>query len=170
MMTALKLIPNWTYGLLLAVALIAGIAWYSHVKGEDTGRAEVQALWDADKVARDKAAQAAVAKRDAQNAAQVAQTAKDNAAITKAHDEENARTVAALTVRLRRGTGICANPGPAATPDPKGTSGGDGASTGTGLFRDDIQRDFVAAIKSAEDAASTARACQAFVRDNGMAP
>ena len=109
---------------------------------------------------------AAYIQMEGQNAIIIAKQAVYNEDITKVKNEENARTIASLNQRLRRGAGICAAPSAASTESAGSSNDSD---TGARFFREDIQRDFAAAIKASEDSAATARACQAFVRDNGMA-
>lgn len=75
----------WRYrraiGIALAVlGLIAGFLLYRHSlieRGREEGKAEVQVLWDADTIARDKATADAIAKAEADKAAAIANNAKE---------------------------------------------------------------------------------------------
>jgi len=150
----------------LAIALavlLAGFAagWVTQGLRKDASMAKYVAEHTA-------AENAAIIKRTQENAAIIDQQTAVNAVITKAKDEETARTIAALNQRLRRGAGICA--APAGTPVAESASGSDGASSTGGLFREDIQRDFAAGIAACEGAAATARAAQSFIRANGLEP
>ena len=170
-MSALAKLPGWLY---LTVALLAGAAVggaYLHGHGVTQGREVVQALWDADKAARAKAETKAVAQRVADNAAQAKQQAATARAITKAYDEEinDVRARLAAAERMRR-PAFCASPGPAASADADGSAGGAAADAAGGLLPDAVARDIQAVILQTEEVAATGRACQAFVRENGMAP
>lgn len=126
------------------------------------GAGRVQGKWDASKAVIAEAQDRAIIQRVTENQALIDKYAADNAAITKAKNEEIAAVRSSLAVSLRRGAGICA--GSTSAPKAEATGSGDAASATSELFRDDIQRDFVAAIGKAEEVAATARACQSFVR------
>lgn len=90
--------------------------------------------------------------------------AADNAAITKAKNEEIAAVRSSLAVSLRRGAGICARP--ASAPEVLTTGSSDEADPASGAFRSDIQRDIGASLMEMEEVAATGRACQAWVRSS----
>lgn len=169
MMTALKLVPNWAYGLLLAVALLVGAYLVGHSKGDTAGAARVQASWDAYKETTAKSEASAIAKRTAENTALAAKQATDNTAITKAHDEELAYVTARLAAlgRLRK-PAFCANSGPATTTEAQSTSSRNAADTTSGLLPDAVDGRVRSLIEETEAVAATGRACQATLRDNGM--
>lgn len=169
-MSALAKLPGWLY---LTVALLAGTAVggvYLHAHGVSQGRAAVQALWDADNVSRAQAETKAVAQRVAQNLAQAKQQAATALAITKVYDEEISNIRARLAAKRMRRPAFCASVGPAASADTDGSAGGAAADPAGGLLSDAVARDIQAVILLTEEVAATGRACQAFVRENGMAP
>lgn len=139
------------------VLLLAGFAY-----GWWLGCGRVQGKWDAEKAAIGQAEVRSVIQRVTENQAIIDKYAADNAAITKAKNEEIAAVRSSLAVSLRRGAGICA--GSSRAPEVEATGSSNAASAASELFRDDIQRDLVAAIGRAEEVAATARACQAFVK------
>lgn len=139
------------------VLLLAGFA-----SGWWLGAGRMEGKWNASKAAMAQAQDAAIIQRVTDNQALIDKNAADNAAITKAKNEEISAVRSSLAVSLRRGAGICARP--SSTPEASSTGSSNAASATSELFRDDIQRDFVAAIGKAEEVAATARACQAFVR------
>lgn len=126
------------------------------------GADRVQGKWNAEKVVIARAEKLAVINRVKENAEKEAKNAAAIVKINEVHNEEIASVRSALAGSLRRGAGICARPAPAPETYPAGNS--DAASTTSGAFRDDIQRDFGAALMGMEEVAATARACQAFVR------
>ena len=164
-------LPGWLYGAML-VCLLAGAGMlHQRAQGNVQGRAAVQALWDTDKKTRAAAETKAVAQRAAENLAQARQQAAKAAAVTKVYDEEinHVRARLAAAERMRK-PAFCASSGPAA---PAGSSGAEGGSTTNpagGLLPDAVARDIQALILQTEEAAATGRACQSFVRENGMAP
>lgn len=71
--------------------------------------------------------------------------------------------------RVRVGTAIC----PAVVtgaPKAESTGSGNGTDTGGGLVRQDVDRDIRALKLKVEEALATGRACQAFVKENGLVP
>ena len=170
-MSARTTLPGWLY---LTVALLVGAAVsgvYLHARGASQGRAAVQALWDAEKNARAQAETKAVARRAAENLVQAEQQAAASAAITKAYDEEinSIRAHLAAAERMRK-PAFCTSAGPAAPAGTDGASGSLATDSAGGLLLDAVARDIQALILQTEEVAATGRACQAFVRENGMAP
>ena len=91
-----------------------------------------------------------------------------NQIITRTKNEELAPVVQRIYVdRVRVGTGTC---GPAGAASAQGASSGDGTNSSGRLVRDDVERDTRALTEAVEQDLATGRACQAFVRENGMAP
>ena len=164
-------IPAWVYGALLLIVLAGTGMLYQRAAGDAQGRAAVQALWDAEKTARAAAESKAVAQRVAANAALTAQQAATSTAITKAYDEEitTVRARLAAAERLRR-PAFCASAGPAAQAGTGGAASGPAADSAGGLLPDTVARDIQALILQTEEVAATGRACQSFVRENGMGP
>lgn len=139
--------------LLLVLGFAAG--WW-------VGSGRVQGKWDASKASIAEAQDKAIIQRVTENQALIDKYAADNAAITKAKNEEIAAVRSSLAVSLRRGAGICARP--ASAPEASTTGGSDAASAPSELFRPDIDRDLRATMMEMEEVAATARACQSFVR------
>lgn len=126
------------------------------------GAGRVQGKWDASKAAIAEAQDKAIIQRMTENQALIDKYAADNTAITKAKNEEIAAVRSSLAISLRRGAGICAGSAPATKASPTGSS--DAASATSGAFREDVDRDIRSAMMEMEEVASTARACQSFVR------
>lgn len=152
----------WKAGaaLALAAALVgAGAAYRQHVYqlGYDTAVGE--------RAARDGVA---ILHRTAENVVVAASQASINTIITKVKNEELAHVRERIvTQRVYVGTGICPAAG---SPDPEGTGGGNGSDSPGRLVRPDIERDIRALKVVVEEDLATARACQGFVRQNGMEP
>ena len=162
-------VPGWLYGAML-VCLLAGAGMlHQRMLGNAQGRAAVQAQWDADKQFRAAAETKAVAQRAAENLAQARQQAAVALAITKAYDEEinDVRARLAAAERMRK-PAFCASAGPAAQAGAGGAEGGAAADPSSGLLPDAVARDIQALILQTEEVAATGRACQSFVRENGM--
>ncbi|MGV8869268.1 MAG: hypothetical protein ACOH2S_20295 [Janthinobacterium svalbardensis] len=145
----------------LAILLLAaciGIV-YAHSDGEREGfeRATLE------RAARDAVA---IVTRVADNAALSLKHDTVNRIITKVKNEEVAPVVERIYVdRVRVGTGTC---GPASTADTPGAGGSNGANPPTRLVREDVERDTRTLTEAVEQDLATGRACQAFVRENGM--
>ena len=77
---------------------------------------------------------------------------------------------ARLAAERMRKPAFCASAGPAAPAGAGGAEGGAAADPAGGLLPDAVERDIQALILQTEEAAATGRACQSFVRENGMAP
>lgn len=111
----------------------------------------------------------AVASRLKENAAVGVKQAATNVAITKAKNEEIAPVRARIAVdRVRVGPAICS--GPTTPTDAKSAASSDGTDSPSRLVRPDIERDIRALKLAVEEDLATGRACQAFLRDNGLAP
>ena len=164
-------VPSWLYAAMLLYVLASAGMLHQRLLGNAQGRAEVQALWDADKKTRAAAETKAVAQRAAENLAQARQQAAKVAAVTKVYDDEinDVRARLAAAERMRK-PAFCASAGPAAPAGASGAQGGAAADPAGGLLPDAVARDIQALILQTEEAAATGRACQSFVRGNGMAP
>jgi hypothetical protein len=113
----------------------------------------------------------AVLARTRTNAKEADRLASINTTITKEKDDEitDLRQRLAAAGRLRVGAAVC--PGrPAAGADTESTAGGDGADTSGGLVSARADADFKQLILDVETDLATGRACQAFVRENGLEP
>ena len=164
-------VPGWLYGALLMCVLAGAGMVYQRAQGVAQGRAAMQALWDSDKKTRAAAETNAAAQRAAENLAQARQQAAKAAAATKVYDDEinDVRARLAAAERMRK-PAFCASAGLAAPAGASGPEGGAAADTASGLLPDAVARDIQALILRTEEAAATGRACQSFVRENGMAP
>ncbi|MGF6116705.1 hypothetical protein ABIE30_000627 [Janthinobacterium lividum] len=166
-----SMVPGWLYGAML-VCVVAGAGMlYQRAQGDAQGRAAVQALWDADKQIRAAAEIKAVAQRAAENLAQARQQAASALAIKKVYDDEinDVRARLATAERMRK-PAFCASAGPAAPAGVSGAEGSAAADPAGGLLPDAVARDIQALILQTEEVAATGRACQSFVRENGMTP
>lgn len=143
-----------------AVALLLLLSGFA--AGWWIGAGRMESKWNASKVAIAKAQDAAIIQRVTENQALIEKNAADNAAITKAKNEEIAAVRSSLAISLRRGAGICARA--ASAPEASPTGGSDAASTASELFRPDIDWDLRATMMEMEEVAGTARACQSYVR------
>lgn len=143
-----------------AVALLLLLSGFA--AGWWLGAGRMESKWNASKAAMAQAQDAAIIQRVTENQALIDKNAADNAAITKAKNEEIAAVRSSLAVSLRRGAGICA--GSARTPEVAATRSGNEANPASGAFRDDVARDIGAALMGMEEVAATARACQSYVR------
>ena len=91
-----------------------------------------------------------------------------NQIITRTKNEEIAPVVQRIYVdRVRVGAGTCGSASAAVT---DGASVSDGTDPPGWLVREDVERDTRALSEAVERDLATGRACQAFVRENGMAP
>lgn len=143
-----------------AVALLLLVLGFA--SGWWLGAGRMEGKWSASKAAMAQAQDAAIIQRVTENQALIDKNAADNAAITKAKNEEIAAVRSSLAISLRRGAGICARP--ASAPEVAATGSGDAADTASGVFRSDIQRDIGASLMEMEEVAATGRACQSYVR------
>ncbi|BEV15160.1 lysis protein [Herbaspirillum sp. DW155] len=159
----LRIVPSWCYWILALVALCLGC--------EIHGASRVQAKWDVQVKQQAEAAEAALELRRQQNRAIGAEQALKSAQIQKGYDDEMAKVRADLrnSKRLRLGAAWCdgGTPGPAQA---GGTGGSDATGTAGRLLPPELDSAVRALIGQAEEAAATARAAQAFIRENGMAP
>lgn len=157
-------------GILIIVALWFG---WRMVRNHyiDVGKTEVQAKWDADKAARAKAEEAAMAKRVQYNAREKERQDEANRTITENYNAEitKVRADLALASRMRVGTNVCrqGSTGDAQTPSAQGSQPAD---TGTRVVSDKTDRAIRKLMIDVEDALATGRACQSFLRENGFAP
>ena len=149
--------------LVLAVLLVAagvGII-YAHSAGDQEGFERATS----ERAARDAVA---IVARVRDNAVLSMRQDNINQIITRTKNEELAPVVQRIYVdRVRVGAGTC---GPAGAASAQGASGGDGTNSSGRLVRDDVERDTRALTEAVEQDLATGRACQAFVRENGMAP
>lgn len=155
--------PYRALALALLAAALVGFGWVK-------GAGHVQDKWDAAEGARAQAVTEAVLARVAANKKEAERQAATNRKITEGKDREIATLTARLNAagRLRVGSAICG--GPPAPAQADGARGGDGADPSATLVSENADRDFKALIVAVETDLATGRACQAFVRENGLAP
>lgn len=112
---------------------------------------------------------AAVMERAHANAALEAMQAATNTTITKGKNDEIAklRTRLAAAERMRQ-PAFCYQP--ASTTEAESTGSGHVTDPGGRLLPQRVEQDIQALILKTEEATATARACQAFIRENGLAP
>lgn len=147
---------------LLAVAVLGVRAYGAH--RYDAGHADAI-------TARAAVDAAAMLKRAKENIVVAARQDEANVTITKEKDDEIAdlhRRLAAAP-RLRVGPSVCPDR-PAAPTQAQGPASGDGADPSAGLVSSRADADFKQLIEAVEQDLATGRACQAFVRENGLVP
>ena len=155
--------------ILIEVSAVLAALLVIFLAGHRMGARGVQMDWDADKLVRSTATNKAMIQRIQDNTTVAAQQATTNATITKAKNEEIAPVVQRIYVdRVRVGPALCG--GSAAPAQAASTGSGDGADTAGRLLSPEMDRDIKSLILETEEAAATGRACQSWVRENGLAP
>lgn len=155
----------------IVALVLGGIVVGIHHHGTVGGRAEVQTLWDADKAARLTATNSAILTRVAANADLAKKQTADNAAVTKAKNEELSPVVASVNSRrVFVGTNGCRGGGPTAPASTESPASGDGADPAGRMVRPETERDIKAFVIEVETHLATGRACQAVLDKNGMIP
>ena len=152
-----------------ALLVLLGLWWGVSHHYTEVGKAEVQAKWEKDKVARAKAEELAIADRNTKNAQEKERQDVVNKTITEKYNEiNNLRNELATAKRMRIGTAICSQrpSSPAKTTSPESSAPAD---TGAIVVREDVERDIRALMIRVEESFATGRACQAFIRENGFA-
>lgn len=153
------------YRIAIIAALFAAAGGFGWVKGAGHVRAE----WSAADAKRIHAEDQAIATRAQANAAIALQQRDINDAITKANHEELTPVLASIAAdRVRVGPALCG--GPTATAQAQSTSSGDAADPTGWLVSPELESRIRELEERVETALATGRACQAFVRENGMAP
>lgn len=162
-LTALIPAPYRALALALLAAALVGFGWVK-------GAGHVQDKWDAAEGTRAQAVTEAVLARVAANKKEAERQAATNRKITEGKDREIASLTARLNAagRLRVGPAICG--GSPAAAQAHGAGGSDGSDPPATLVSENVDRDFKALILAVETDLATGRACQAFVRENGLAP
>lgn len=160
----MQIIPlSWKIGAAVLLVVLLGVGHevrvrHAYATGHEaavTERAAADAL--------------AVAAKLKENAAIGVKQATTNVAITKAKDVEITPVRNRIAVdRVRVGPAICS--GPTTPTDAKSSASSDGTDTPSRLVRPDVERDIRALKLAVEEDLATGRACQAFLRDNGLVP
>lgn len=144
----------------LLVVSVIGVRWYGTMQYHAGRIAAVEERAAAD--AR------AVLLRTQENAALAQHQGETNLKITEAKHEELAPVRERIVVeRVRVGAAIC---GPAAAPDAESAAGGDEANPAGRLVSPEAEGNIRKLELEVEEHLATARACQATLRENGMAP
>jgi len=145
-------------GLLVLGAL--GVRWYGAHKYSAGHAAAVGERAAADAIA--------LLRRTEENSALAVHQGATNLKITEVkHEEMQPVRERIVTQRVYVGSGVC---GPAGAADAESTASSDGANPLGRLVRSDVERDLVTLKLAVEEDLATGRACQAFVRENGMVP
>lgn len=152
-------------GIALVLAALLVVAGFGIVFAHSAGDQEGFNRAISERAARD---EVAIFARVRDNAVLSMKQGNINQIITRTKNEELSPVVQRIYVdRVRVGAGTC---GPPDAANADGASGGDGANSSGRLVRDDVERDTRALMEAVEQDLATGRACQAFVRENGMAP
>lgn len=110
----------------------------------------------------------AIIARTKENATLAVKQDDTNRSITKAKNDEIATVARRIAAeRVRVGPAICGPAPPAKAEDAPGSDSGDSSGR---LVREDIERDIRALKLAVEQDLATARACQAWGRENGFVP
>jgi hypothetical protein len=150
----------------LLLAFAAALVGFGWVKGAH----HVQSEWTAANLVLERAQSKAINDRLASNEKLFDKQAAINKTIIGVKDHEIATLTARVNSadRMRVGKGICG--GPAAPAQAPSASSGDSPDSSGGLVREDVDRDIRALIVAVETDLATGRACQSFVRENGLEP
>ena len=152
-------------GIALVLAVLLAAAGGGIVYAHSTGDQEGFERATSERAARDAVA---IVTRVRDNAVLSIKQDNINQIITRAKNEELAPVVQRIYVdRVRVGAGTCGSASAAAA---DGASVSDETDPPGRLVRDDVERDTRALTEAVEQDLATGRACQAFVRENGMAP
>lgn len=144
---------------MLTVAVI-GVRWYGDMQYQ-TGRTEA---------AEERAAADALAilRRTEENVVLAQSQGAAYLKITEVKNEEMAPVRERIvTQRVYVGSAIC---GPATTTEDAGADGSNETNPARRLVREDAERDIRALKVEVEEHLATGRACQAVLRENGLAP
>lgn len=154
------------YRILAVILALAGAVFFGYEKGIS----HEEAKWKEAESARVLAEHDALVKRNADNSRIAAAQAATNAAIIKGKNDEITRLTARVEHlgRLRVGASICG--GASASAEASSSGGGYDAYSSGRLVSEQADADFKSLILDVETDLATGRACQAFIRDNGLTP
>ncbi len=156
----------------LAIITILTAAYFGiKHKGVVQGKAEVQALWDADKDARKISDNKAIADRLRANELRATQYANEKSQMKKGYENEIAkiRAVAGSAPRLYLPAEIC-NQRPAGSGETDSASGGSSAPAGTVALPAALASSLFALMQEADEIVAGCRVAQDFIKSQGMAP
>ncbi|WP_394780578.1 hypothetical protein [Undibacterium sp.] len=164
------------YARLIAVLLLLGalsaVMWGMQRRGQQQGRAEVQAKWDKDSRDRAEAEKSALLVWVKNNERIAEQQALDGQRITKDTNNELSQIGAAYDgsrhtdAGLRVTAGICRGLAPAANTASAAAS--DAATAATVALPAEIERNLQNLMQEADTIVAGCRATQQFIRVNGM--
>jgi len=156
--------------LLLGVLTAIGLAVGAWVEVDEYGNQRYQDGHDDAVAARAKVDADAERKRTRENAGVADHQSASNATITeKTHEEIQPVRERIVTHRVYVGSALCGDR-PAAPAEAQSPPGSDEADSPGRLVRPDVERDIVALKLAVEEDLATGRACQAVLKDEGMAP
>ncbi|MFJ9531267.1 hypothetical protein [Herbaspirillum sp. NPDC101396] len=160
----LGVVPSWCWWILVIVALCLGCDLH--------GAGRIQGKWDLQNQRNKLANEAALELRREQNRAQAVEQALRSANIQKGYDDEMDKVRADLrsSERLRLGASWCDGAEPARPTEADSAGGGNETNTTGRLLPEEVDRAVKSLILEMEEVAATARAAQAFIDSNGMAP
>ncbi len=155
---------------LALLAALAGIYWKIHHDGVVSGRAEVQADWDADKNSRKVAEEKAIADRLRANELRVKQNEDEKAKLKESYANEisTLRAARAKPVSLRVHTDNCQRSADSSKTNSASTSVPDTA--GTGLLSSSDSETILSLMDQADEIVAGCRVAQDFLKSQGMAP
>ncbi len=155
---------------LALLAALAGIYWKIHHDGVVSGRAEIQAKWDASENARKVAEDKAIADRLKQNELRTAQVEADKQKLKKGYADELAKIRAAgiATGSLRIAASVCG--GSSTIGKTESTSGSAADIAATIALPDAITANLFSLMQEADTVTAGCRVLQDFVKSQDMAP
>jgi hypothetical protein len=156
--------------LLVSVVVLAVLATGGWLGLEHYGAARYDAGRAAAIAERAQADKGAIQARTTENATEAVRQVVSNATITeKKHEEIAPVRERIVTQRVYVGAAVCGDR-PAAPAQAESAAGSDSTNPPGRLVRPDVERDLVALKLAVEEDLATGRACQATLRENGMAP
>lgn len=166
-------VPGWVY---LIIAFI-GLGFYIHHHGAQSVQKkwdEAQAVYEAQQAAIKEENEAKVRRAEEENKQLALKHKATTNRITKEFNENKAYiddlVYANKSLRgMLLGPGF-SSPGTPSEANPGSSGSGDGASCPTRILSERAASDFEQLGKQAEHDTAVARACQDFVRSNGMSP
>jgi ABC-type nitrate/sulfonate/bicarbonate transport system substrate-binding protein len=166
-MNPLSLTPAKYKAIAIGIAILAavtGLLWVGHHYGAQG----VQAEWDRETAQRKQAENAAILARIDENNRKAEQDKLNSARIAQEHKNEMDKVRADLAAQRLRKPKWCAGSTEGAKADSASSS--NAAYPASRALPAEVERDIRGLIEETERAAATGRACQEFVRSNGMTP
>lgn len=163
-------LPGWVYMLIAFIFL--GIYIHHH------GAQSVQKKWDAEKAAYEIKRQQLIAENEAkieqakkENEILLGKQKRTNDRITNEFQQEIANLNTAIDILrgMRLGSSFTC-PGDSSETSTQSPSSNNGTSQASGVLSDRGAENFKRLIRDMEHDAAVARACQKFIKENGMSP